>query len=110
MLIGKLEKDYTEESWTELMNAIDTADSVVLKSEYEGIKDKLTINNLVLEENKGFMGEMIDKMKEDPYILGLVICVAVLIIILFIVICVYIHMIRKSRRNDEERDFGRRFK
>lgn len=110
MLIGKLEKDYTEESWTELMNAIDTADSLALKSEYEGIKDKLTINNLVLEENKGFMGEMIDKMKEDPYILGLVICVAVLIIILFIIICVCIHMARKTRRIDEERDFGRRFK
>lgn len=111
MLIGKLEKDYTAESWTGLMEAIDTADSAVLKSEYDAIKDKLTINNLVLEEDKGFIGELIEKMKEDPYILGLVISIAVLLIIVFILIIV---CVRKGKNKEsglaEERDFGRRFK
>lgn len=111
LLIGKLEKDYTAESWTGLMEAIDTADSAVLKSEYDAIKGELTINNLVLEEDKGFIGELIEKMKEDPYILGLVISIAVLLIIVFILIII---CIRKGKNKEsgftEERDFGRRFK
>lgn len=74
-LIGKLERDYTEESWKELQDAIDTADSAKLKSEYDAVKDKLTINNLVLEEDKGFIGDLIERVQEDTMMLVLVIVI-----------------------------------
>lgn len=106
-LIGKLEKDYTNDSWQELINAIDKAESTQLKSEYDEIKDKLTINNLILEEDKGFFGELLDRMQEDPLILGLVVFIGVLTLILIIVIGV---SIRRSRQDDFERAMPRRMK
>lgn len=74
-LIGKLERDYTVDSWKELQDAIDTADSANLKSEYDAVKDKLTINNLVLEEDKGFIGDLIERVQEDTMMLVLIIVI-----------------------------------
>lgn len=106
-LIGKLEKDYTRDSWNNLMDAIDVADSTMLKSEYDKIKDKLTVNSLVLEEDKGFFGELLERMMEDTLILGLVISILVLILILIITIGVYIH---NRRKDDFVREMPRRMK
>lgn len=106
-LIGKLEKDYTVDSWKELIDAIDVADSSVLKSEYDEVKDKLTINNLILEEDKGFFGELIDRMLEDTLILGLVISIGILTLILIISIGVFIH---NNRKDNFGREMPRRMK
>jgi len=106
-LIGKLEKDYTQESWSDLLTAIDKAETTKLKSEYEEIKDKLTINNLILEEEKGFFEELLDRMKEDPLILGLVIAICVLVLILIIVI---IMCVRKNKEDDFMKQTPRRMR
>ena len=105
LLIGKLERDYTSDSWKELIDAIDAADSAKLKSEYDAIKNKLTVNNLILEEEKSFFEDLLSRMQEDPLILGMVICIGVLFLILIITMIVCIHNGRKRRK--DEFDFGR---
>ncbi len=101
-LIGKVEEDYTEESWKALKDAIAEADNVKLASEYEKIKDKLTLS--ILEEAK----------KENPIInffqgldeqerisLALAVCVAILVLIIII-------MIIRHKRQDRRDEYGAR--
>lgn len=89
-LIGKVEKDYTEESWRELQEAIDIADSATLKSQYDAVKDKLTINNLILEEEKGFFGELAEKIAEmEPIVIILIVTIIALIIIIIVMAILY---------------------
>ena len=47
-----VQSDYTEESWTALQDAIDMAEEAKLKSEYDLIKDELTVNSLILAEKR----------------------------------------------------------
>ena len=81
-LLGKVEKDYTEESWTALQDAIDMAEEAKLKSEYDLIKDELTVNSLILAEKgplEGFI-EMMDDMGSFALILIAIIIVLAIIV------------------------------
>jgi len=88
-LLGKVEKDYTEESWTALQDAIDMAEEAKLKSEYDLIKDELTVNSLILAEKgplEGFI-EMMDDMGSFALILIAIIIVLAIIVLILLVIC-----------------------
>lgn len=103
-LIGKVEKDYTEESWRELQEAIDIADSATLKSQYDAVKDKLTINSLILEEEKGFFGELAEKIAEmEPIVIILIATIIALVIIIIVMAIMY----DKTKKGD---GVGRRLK
>lgn len=96
-LIGKVEKDYTPESWVELQEAIDIADNATLKSEYESVKEKLTIDGLILEEQKGPLEEFVDRVKgQDPFVLGLAIAVIILFLMVVIVLILFVKEKNKS--------------
>ncbi len=100
-LMGKSEKDYSEDSWKELHDAIAEAQNAKLKSEYDKVKDKLTIETL--KKKEGFK-EMLENFtqgleKGEPlYIafVGLVLVLLLVILILSISIC-----IGKHRRKQE---------
>lgn len=99
-LIGKAQKDYTEESWEELQKAISTAQSAKLKSEYDEIKDKLTTDLL---EKKGGVKEFFENFiqgleKGEPLYLafaGSVLVLLLIVVILLILLC------RKGKRRSE---------
>ncbi|MDE5830900.1 MAG: hypothetical protein K2H53_04535, partial [Clostridia bacterium] len=100
-LIGKTQKEYTEESWQELQDAISDAQDAKLKSEYDKVKDKLTINTLVkkagLKETYENFIKGLEK-GETLYIafVGLVLVLLLVILILSISLC-----ISKRRRKQE---------
>ena len=91
-LMGKSQENYTEESWQELQDAIELADEAELKSEYDEIKDKLTIDTLI-ESEKSFFDPVInffEGLDEQQRIsLALGVCVFILLIILIIVFIMY---------------------
>lgn len=93
-LIGKVRTDYTEESWNELQEAIKTADNVELKSEYDAIKDKLTINTLILDE-KTFVEGLINSPCGHGEI---IIALSAVIVLLFIIIIILLILNRKSKK------------
>lgn len=92
-LVGKAETNYTEESWKELEEAIKTAQSAKLKSEYDEVKDKLTIETLVEKEpekEKNFFKDIIEELKgKDPLLLVLMAGVIVLTIVVLILLILY---------------------
>lgn len=100
-LMGKSEKDYSEDSWKELHDAIAEAQNAKLKSEYDKVKDKLTMDTL--KKKEGFK-EMLENFtqgleKGEPiYIafVGLVLVLLLVILILSISLC-----IGKRRRKQE---------
>jgi len=103
-LIGKAENKYTEESWKELQDAIDLANKAELQSEYDEIKDKLTIDTLV-EKEGGFQGivnffQGLDEQERISLALG--VCVAILFIIIIILWRLY------SKEKDRMRYDARR--
>lgn len=91
-LIGKVQTDYTAESWNSLQEAINVADSAQLKSEYEVVKDKLTVNTLILDE-KTFLEDLLNGPCEHGKI---IITLVVVIVILFIIIIVLLILNRKA--------------
>ncbi|MCI8397305.1 MAG: hypothetical protein HFJ52_06780 [Clostridia bacterium] len=99
-LMGKSQKDFTEESWQELQTAIETAQTSKLKSEYDEVKDKLTINTLVEqepEEEKNFFEDILETLKsKDPLLLVLMAGVIVLTILVLILLVLY----GKAKKSD----------
>ncbi len=99
-LMGKSQKDFTEESWQELQTAIETAQISKLKSEYDEVKDKLTINTLVEqepEEEKNFFEDILETLKsKDPLLLVLMAGVIVLTILVLILLVLY----GKAKKSD----------
>lgn len=105
-LIGKAQKDYTEESWQELQEAIATAQNAELKSEYDAVKDKLTIDTLVEKARLGdiFANFIQGLEKGEPIYLafvGLFLLLILIIVILLIVLC-------KGRKDNNRREMGAR--
>ena len=88
-LIGKVQNDYTEESWNELKEAIDIADNAELKSEYDAIKDKLTINKLILEERNFFLSLIQNPCGHGIVIISLAAAILVLLIIIIVMLIVH---------------------
>lgn len=91
-LMGKSQKDYTEDSWKELQEAIANAQTAKLKSEYDEIKGKLTIDTLKEKEGiKEFFENFIQGLeRKDPFYLafaGSVLVLLLIILILLIVVC-----------------------
>lgn len=86
-LIGKSKEDYTEESWTELQTAIETADSAELQSDYDAVKDKLTINGLILDE-KDFLEQVMDNSCGHRIYLIILASLVVIFLIIIIILCV----------------------
>lgn len=85
-LIGKSESKYTEESWKDLQDTIELANEAKLQSEYDEIKDKLTVDTLE-EKEGGFQGiinffQGLDEQERISLALG--VCVAILFIIIII--------------------------
>lgn len=79
-LIGLPKENYTKESWDALQNAIIAADNAELKSEYDKIKGKLTINGLELDEKDFFEQIMDNSCGHKVIILTLASAVVILII------------------------------
>ena len=98
-LIGKVEADYTEESWKNLQEAIEKADNAKLASEYDEVKDKLTLD--ILEaKGKGFdrIINFFQGLDDEQRIsLALAVCVAVLLLIIIIMIILF----RREKRRTE---------
>ncbi len=100
-LMGKSEKDYSSDSWQELHEAIAEAQNAKLKSEYDKVKDKLTMDTL--EKKEGFK-EIFENFtqgleKGEPLYIafaGLVLVLLLVILILSISLC-----IGKRRRREE---------
>lgn len=90
-LIGKSEEKYTEETWKELQTAISTAQNAELKSEYEEVKDKLTIDTLKEKEAKeNFFTNFIHGLEEqDPIFLALAGCILILVLIIVVLLILY---------------------
>lgn len=104
-LIGKAQKDYTEESWQELQEAIAIAQKAELKSEYDEVKDKLTINTLVKKVRLGdiFANFIQGLEKGEPIYLafvGMLLLLILIIVILLIVLC--------KGRSNRKKDMGAR--
>lgn len=102
-LVGKIEGDYTEESWKELQDAINTAQNAELKSEYDAVKDKLTINNLVLED-RGFFESLVKSSCGHGKI---IIILSAIIIVLLVIIIILGASLSKAK---EAAAIGRRIK
>lgn len=98
-LMGKAKDSYTEESWNALQEAIELADKAELESEYEAIKDKLSIDTLV-EYEEGFFENIINFFKgldeQERISLALGVCV----LILFIVILIVFRLYRKEKKRN----------
>lgn len=92
-LIGKSSKDYTEESWNKLLETIKLASNAELKSEYEAIKDKLTINNLVVIEEQKDAEEISKNSFENT---TLIISLAVIALIVLIIIIIVFKKLRSK--------------
>lgn len=108
-LIGKAQKDYTEESWQELQAAISTAQSAELKSEYDAVKDKLTVDTLVRKDGiRDIFENFIQGLeKGEPLYLafvGLLLVLLLIIVILLIVLC------RRRRKDKKQNISARRLK
>lgn len=108
-LIGKAQKDFTEESWQELQAAISTAQSAELKSEYDAVKDKLTVNTLVRKDGiRDIFENFIQGLeKGEPLYLafvGLLLVLLLIIVILLIVLC------RGRKKNKKQNIAARRLK
>lgn len=88
-LIGKSQEDYTQESWNELQEAINIADSAELKSEYDAVKDKLTINGLVLEERDFFSDLVKNRCGHGQLIMTLALIIIVLVIMIIVLLALY---------------------
>lgn len=91
-LVGVNQKDYTEESWNELQSAIETAQNAKLKSEYDKIKDKVTLDTLVKKGGvKEFFQNFIQGLerRETVYLAfaGTVLVLLLIILILSILLC-----------------------
>lgn len=99
-LVGKAETNYTEDSWKELEEAIKSAQSAKLISEYDEIKDKLTVETLVEKEpekEKNFFEDIIETLKsKDPLLLVSLAGVIVLTIVVLILLILY----RKAKKSD----------
>ena len=59
-LMGKSQDKYTEDSWQSLQNAIELADNAKLLSEYEILKDRLSIDTLVEKEEGSSFDKIVD--------------------------------------------------
>lgn len=102
-LIGLPKENYTTETWDALQAAIVTADNAELKSDYDKIKNKLTINDLILDE-KGFIEQIMDdSCGHKMIILTLASAVVILIIAIMILLVMY------EKAKDPE-NLGRRAK
>lgn len=84
-LLDKSKADYTEESWNGLKELIKKADATDLKSEYDAIKDKLTVNELVLVEHYTF-----ERFLEDNKITIMVVLLSINVILIILSICIII--------------------
>ncbi len=91
-LLDKSKNDYTEESWNELKELIKKAESTDLKSEYDEIKGKLTMDRLVLVDNNNF--ESFLNENKMVIIISLVSINAILIILS---ICILISTKRRNK-------------
>lgn len=100
-LMGKTQKDYTEESWKELQDTIIAAQAAKLKSEYEEVKDKLTIDILQKKDGvKEFFENFIQGLeRKDPFYLAFAGCVLALILVIVILLIVVCRG-RRDRRSD----------
>jgi hypothetical protein len=101
-LIGKSEADYTEESWKELQDIIEEADKTTLKSEYDGMKYKLTIDTLE-EAEKNFFEPIVNFFQgldeQERISLALGVCVVILLIIIIVIFILY-RKEKKKRRQE----------
>lgn len=99
-LMGKSQEDYTEESWQALQDAIEIADEAELKSEYDEVVEKLTIDTLV-EREKSFFDPVVNFFEgldeQERISLALGVCVFILLIIVIIVFIMYRREKRRSR-------------
>lgn len=104
-LMGKAKENYTEESWNELQEVIELADKAILKSEYEEIKEQLTVDNLV-ESEKSFFEPIVNFFQgldeQERISLALGVCVFILLIIILIVFRLY-RKEKKKMRMDARR-------
>ena len=100
-LMGKSQKDYTEESWKQLQSAIVEAQNAKLKSEYDKVKDKLKVDTLAKKEGvKEFIENFIQGLeRKDPFYLAFAGCIIVLLLVILILIIVICRG-RKDRRSD----------
>lgn len=102
-LVGKVEGDYTEDSWKELQDAITAAQNAELKSEYDAVKDKLNVNNLILEE-RGFIEGL---MKSSCGHGKIIVILSAIIIVLLVIIIILGASLSKAK---EAATIGRRIK
>ena len=96
-LVGKTEENYTEESWEELQSAIETARNTDLKSEYDQVKNKLTLETLkeINEDNEeGTLSKLMGILQEHYILVIASVIGLIIIIILIIVIC------KKSKKKE----------
>ncbi len=102
-LIGKSEKDYTEESWKDLIDAIEDAEDTKLASEYDKIKGKLKISALEEREDENPIISFFQDLSDQEKIsLALGVCVGILLLIIIIM------AIKHRRENDEDYEPRRR--
>lgn len=97
-LIGKVQTDYTAESWNSLQEAINAADNAKLKSEYEAVKDKLTINTLILDERTYIEDLLNGPCEHGKIIISLAAVILVLLIIIIILLVLNRKVARMGRR------------
>ncbi len=105
-LIGKVETDYTLESWKELQDTIEAADEAELKSQYDAIKTKLSINTLVLNP-KTFLEEI---MEDSCGHLKIMMGMAAAILILLIIIIILASRCSRIKKENLFGGTGTRFK
>ncbi len=95
-LLDKSKNDYTEESWNELKELINKAESTDLKSEYDAIKDKLTVDGLILVDNNNDFESFLNENK----MIIIITLVAINVILIILSICI---LVKTKRRNNYRR-------
>lgn len=91
-LLDKSKNDYTEESWNELKELIKKAESTDLKSEYDAIKGKLTVDGLVLVDNNDF-----DSFLNENKMIIIITLVSINAILIILSICVLISTKKRNK-------------
>lgn len=96
-LLDKSKNDYTEESWNELKELIKRAESTDLKSEYDEIKDKLTIDGLVLANNNNVANNDFENFLNENKTIIIITLVSINAILIILSICILINTKRKNK-------------
>ena len=101
-LVGKVQGQYTDDSWNALQDVIDEAQSAKLKSEYDAVKDELTTDTLVKKTGlDGFLSSFSDGLAAgDPAcVMGLF---GVMIMAILVIVIVVMSKNNSRRRYGEE--------